>query len=140
MAPDVEEHARAILFQLELGKKQMEQLGKQEQMIEGAILEINSTIDALNTIKNQKSGDEIMVQVGAGSFMKAKLIDTGNVLVGVGAGISIEKKLPDAVAIMQERGEKLSESMKSVRKTMGELAIRISELNRQAQQMMGPMN
>ena len=99
-APDNEEQARAILFQLDMGKRQLEQLTKQEQMIEGAIMEVNSTIEALNILKSQRIGDEIMVQVGAGCFMKAKLTDTENVLVGVGAGMSVEKKVPDAVSTM----------------------------------------
>ncbi|MBU0761588.1 MAG: prefoldin subunit alpha [Candidatus Altiarchaeota archaeon] len=136
---DKENQVRGLLYQLEVGRKQLDQLVKQEQMIEGALMEINSTVDALNTLKNQKPGDAIMVQVGAGSFMKAKLEDTENVLVGIGAGMSVEKKIPDAVQALQERRTSLTESLKSLRKTMGELTLRIADLNAQAEKMMGPL-
>jgi prefoldin alpha subunit len=134
-----EQQANALLYQLEIGRKQLEQLTKQEQMIQGALMEMESTLEALDALKARNPGDEIMLQVGSGAFMKAKLTDTQNVMVGIGAGLSVEKKIGDAIFTMKARTESLNDSMKNVRKSMGELTMKIAELNMRAQKMMGSL-
>jgi prefoldin alpha subunit len=132
-----EEHVRRLLMQIESGKRQMEQLNRQAQLMESAMAELNSTVDALNTLKGLKPGVEVLVQVGAGSYVRAALKDTENVLVGVGAEMSVEKGIPDAVEALESRKKQLNDSYSSVQKTIGEIAIKLGELNAQAEHMMG---
>lgn len=132
-----EQQLQKMMMQLEYGRRQMDQLGKQAQLAESALAEINSTADALDTLRGQKPGTEMMVQVGAGTFIKAELKDAENVLVGIGAEMSVVKKLPDAVVTLQARGKQLAESLAAINKTMGELSLKLAELNSQAQEMAG---
>ena len=67
--------------------------------------------------------------------MRAKLADTENVLVGIGGEVSVEKKIPDALATLDARRQELTESFKSVQKAMGDLSSKLNELNMQAEQM-----
>jgi prefoldin alpha subunit len=135
-----EEQVRRMLVQIETGKKQMEQLGKQAQMVESAIIETQATIEALNSLSQQKPGTEMMVQVGSGAFIRVTIKDVDNILVGIGAGMSVEKKLPEAVETLEARKTQLSASFSSVQRTMGELGIKLAELNSTAEQMMGGMH
>ncbi|MFH1054816.1 MAG: prefoldin subunit alpha [Candidatus Altiarchaeota archaeon] len=126
-----------ILMQLELGKRQMDQMGRQSQMIESAIAELNSTLEALNSIKDQKPGTEVMMPLGAGSYMRAALKDNENVMLGIGAEMYVEKKLPDATETLRERAKKLAESHASLQKSMAELGTKLNAMSGQAEEMMG---
>jgi prefoldin alpha subunit len=138
MDPNAEEHVRRLLMQLETGRRQMDQLNRQAQLIEAASGEISSTLEALDAIKGQSSGVETLVPVGSGSYVRGKLLDTESVVVGVGAGIYVEKRLPDAIEFMEGKRKQLLESYSTIQRTSGELAVKIAELNSQAEQMMGP--
>ncbi len=135
---DAEEKARAIMAQLEMSKKQMEALNRQAEMVEGALMELRATTSALKALKDEKRENEILVQVGSGSYLRAKLDDTENVLVGIGGNLTVEKTIPDAVDTLDVRGKKLTESMVKLQKSIGELGMRMSDLNRVAESMMGP--
>ncbi|MBD3388228.1 MAG: prefoldin subunit alpha [Candidatus Altiarchaeales archaeon] len=133
----MDEELRNTLMQLETGKRQLDQLGKQGQMIESAILELTSTVEALKSLESQKTGSEVLVPFGAGSYITASLKDTESVLVDIGAGYSVEKKLPDAIVTLEGRRKHLTQSLQQLNKTMGEMAVRMGELNTQAEAMMG---
>jgi len=134
-----EEEARSLVNQLEMGKRQMDTFRRQAEMIEGAIVEINSALDTIKAMGKHSPGDEILVQVGSGSFMRAQISDAENVLVGIGGNLTAEKKAPEALEILDVRGKKLAESLDKLQKTMGDLAMRMAELNKQAESMIGPM-
>lgn len=134
----MEEELRKTLVALETGKRQMDQLAQQGQVMENAIAELAVTVEALNTIKGVKAGQETLVPIGAGSYIRAQIKDTETVLVGVGAGFSVEDKIPKAVETLTDRQKKLSESLNSLRKTLQELSVKMEHLNSHAQAMMGP--
>jgi len=132
-----EQQVNRLLMQIDVGKRQMEQMGRQAQMLESAMQELSTTIEALDGIRGQKPGANIMMPVGAGTYMKAALTDLETVIVGVGAEMFVEKKLPDAVETLRLRQQKLSESYANVQKSIGELGGKLSQMSSQAEQMMG---
>lgn len=132
----MDEQLQAILVQLEQGKQQMEQLNRQGQMLESAIAEVDETVSALETINSQESDTPALVPIGAGSYVNAKVTENEHVLVGIGAGFSVEKKVPDAVSALRERRTQMEQSHRSLQKIVGEIAQRLAELNGQAQSMM----
>jgi prefoldin alpha subunit len=132
-----EEQIRRVLMQLEAGKRQMEALSRQAQMVESAVGELDSTMEALKALGQEKAGVELLVPSGSGTFMRASLKDPGSVLVGVGADVSVERRMPEAVRTLEERRKQLAESYGSIQKTIGELGIRLAELNSQAEEMLG---
>jgi len=132
----MDDKLQKTLLQLESGRRQLEQFSRQAQMIEAAIAELAATVEALNTLKDQKPGVEVMMPVGAGSYVRGALKDTGNVLVGIGADMSVERKIPGAVQVLEDRKKKLMESLGGINKTIGEMSLRLGELNQQAERML----
>ncbi|MFH1403170.1 MAG: prefoldin subunit alpha [Candidatus Altiarchaeota archaeon] len=124
---------QSIMLQLESGKRQLEAMTRQGQLIESAIAEINSTIEALDAIKETEEGTELLVSIGSGSFIKVSLKDNEKVIVGVGAGVSLEKKLPESLKTLNSRKDELRKSLEKISKSAAELTGRIEELNMVAQ-------
>jgi prefoldin alpha subunit len=55
-----------------------------------------------------------------------KLANSDKVVVGMGAGVSIEKPLPEAKAILKERLEELEKSAVSAQQQFAQVAERIN--------------
>ena len=130
-----EQEIQRTLMQLEAERRRFEALSKQGQLVESALIEVNATIQALNSMAEVKEGTEILVSLGANTFVKATLKDKENVMVGVGAGVSIEKKRAEAVSSLEARREELSKTMGSIQKMSAEAAARVEALNDAAEGM-----
>jgi len=48
------------------------------------------------------------VPIGFGSFVKANLVNTDTIVVGVGAGVSVEKNIDDAKSFLEKRKDELT--------------------------------
>lgn len=53
---------------------------------------------ALEAIAQLKAGDEVLLSLGGGNFVRAKLAEADKVISGVGSGYSVEGPVQDAVA------------------------------------------
>ena len=56
-----------------------------------------------------------------------KLANPEKVIVGMGAGVSVEKPLPEAKAIVKERIEELQKTQVSAQQQFGQIAERITQ-------------
>ncbi|MCX6695799.1 MAG: prefoldin subunit alpha [Candidatus Altiarchaeota archaeon] len=130
-----EQELQKTLMQLESERRRMEALSKQGQAVEAAMMEVNATIQAIESLKDVKEGTEMLVPMGANTFVKATLKDRENILVGIGAGASVEKTRADAVKSLESRREQLNKSMGALHKMSAELAGRIEGLNDVAETM-----
>ena len=83
----------------------------------------NMTLDAL---EKEKENAELLVPIGSSSYIKVKLANTDKVIVGVGAGVSIEKTVPEAKEIVKERLSELEKTMTSAQQQFAQVAQRIN--------------
>ena len=59
-------------------------------------------------------------------YVKAKLANPDKVVVGLGAGVSVEKTLQEAKAIVKERLDELQKTMVSAQQQFAQVAGRIN--------------
>jgi prefoldin alpha subunit len=93
-----------------------------------------ATLEGMQTLKK---GDEILVPIGASSFIRARIDDTEKVIVGVGSNVSVDKTLGDAAASIQERislvESKIKESQDAYIKVAQRLDVFAAEAQRRVQ-------
>ncbi len=101
---------------------------------------VKETLEGLKKTEDERP--EVLVPIGAGSFLRGVLIDKNNAIVSVGAGYAIEKGLDDAVTYLEARIKeyddaiaKTQEALKKLEEQLGELAQKAQEL--QQRQAMG---
>ena len=82
---------RQAIAAMESYKERVEALSRQVQVLRVSLEEVTMSSDALKAFKNAKEGDDIMVPVGASSFITVKVTSNRNVVVGIGSNISVEK-------------------------------------------------
>jgi prefoldin alpha subunit len=80
----------------------------------------------LEDVEKEKEDAELLVPIGGSSYVKAKLANPDKVVVGMGAGVSVEKTLQEAKAIVKERIDELEKTMVSAQQQFAQVADRLN--------------
>ena len=129
---------------MESYRNRTEALNRQVTVLRSTLDEVNMANESIKTLMNAAEGDEIMIPIGASSFMNVKVSSNKNVIVGVGSGISVEKDPEDASKYMEANAAELSEALKKTVDALNEVqqalatvseAVQIEYSNRQQTQM-----
>lgn len=118
--------AQRFAQELNLLQNLGESLQKQIELLNQNLLEISLTTNTLNELEKNAGEKEILVSLGSGSFVQGQLPKTENVIVGLGAGVSADRTIPEAKKILEERAEAYG---KLVERSRGELDKVLSRVN-----------
>ena len=99
--------------EMQLIEKQVHQLRQRLQIVEGEIQEVRSNSVALDEMSKVKPGEELMIPLANGIFMRGTVKETEKLLVGVGASI-VEKDIPSTKNILDQRLQTLEKYHKEV--------------------------
>jgi prefoldin alpha subunit len=121
-----EEEFSKLSVEIRLLEQTADTLQQRISMINAAITDLTYANMTLDGVEKEKQGAEILVPIGGSSYIKVKLANTDKVVVGMGAGVSIEKTLPEAKEIVKERLGKLETTMASAQQQFAQIAQRIN--------------
>ncbi|MFC2153898.1 prefoldin subunit alpha [Candidatus Altiarchaeota archaeon] len=130
---DMQRELQSIMVQIEDQKAQHGQLARQAQILEEGLAEINATREAIKSVKEQKPGTNILVPLGSGSFLKGTLADNKTLLLGIGAGVTIEKSLPEADKFLEEKNKEMVKTLEKIRTDLENVGKTITALNQHAE-------
>ncbi len=127
-----EKEAREAYFELKMIEEQMKQLQQQMENLEQNIIEFENAVKSIDELKS-KSGEEAFVPVSSGIYAKAKLHDTDNFIVNVGAGVAVEKPAVETKGLIEKqlvemRGyrEQMAKGMQLLSSRAGEIEAAVS--------------
>ena len=119
---------RQAMATMESYKERAEALTRQVQVLRVSLEEVTMAADALKAFQNAKEGDEIMVPIGASSFITVKVTSNRNVVVDIGSSISVEKEVDDAINYMEGNGAEISEALKKTADALNETQQTLNNL------------
>ena len=121
--------------------QQFELLSQQLRFIESARAESLASIEALETLAAADGEVSTLLSLGGGVSVRATVADTKKMLVGIGAGVTVEKSTEEAVSFLRDRitemdasGKRLSESLGKLQSQMAAVEQRMQEIYASAQQ------
>ena len=129
-----DDELRQALAALEAYKNQLNALTQQSQLLQMSYEETLSASRTLSALVDAKEGDEIMVPVGASSFITAKVTSSPKAVVGIGNKVSVEKSLTDAVEYMKSNLEEIADALKKLTESMQEMDAAARNLSLAVQQ------
>src|SRR5512137_1026937 len=88
---------------LEYYKQQLESIDMQLQYLQSTLADYQRAKITVDQLHDVDENSEILIPVGAGTFVNGSLKNASNVLIGVGAGIVIEKPVEETVVKLEER-------------------------------------
>jgi len=115
-----EEFLRETMVELRVLESSVNLIQSRLNMIGNALDEMSMTNTSLEGIKNSSKGSEILVPTGASSFVRATLSDVKKVIMGVGAGVSIEKTIEDSLTDLKNRQDELEKIKSSLQNQFGQ--------------------
>jgi prefoldin alpha subunit len=121
-----EEELRRLSVEMRFLEQTAETLQQRIKMINAAMTDLTYANMTLESMEKEKENAELLVPIGGSSYIKVKLACADKVVVGVGAGVSIEKTLPEAKAIVKERLEELEKTMRSAQQQFAQVAQRVN--------------
>jgi len=121
-----EEELRRLSVEMRYLEQTAEVLQQRINMVNTAIADLTYANATLDGIEKEKENTEMLVPIGGSSYVKVKLADPNKVIVGLGAGVSIEKTLAEAKATLKERLDELEKTMTSAQQQFSQVAERIN--------------
>ena len=107
----------------------MNELQSRLSMINSAISEMRLSNVTLDGLENQKKGTQLFVPVGGGSYVKAKLETSKQVIVGIGADVAVEKNLKDAKAEVETRLASMEKTREALGQQLNQVVARLQQNN-----------
>jgi prefoldin alpha subunit len=121
-----EEELRRLSVEMRYLEQTADALQQRISMVNAALTDLTYANMTLDGIETQKENAELLVPIGGGSYVKVKLADTNKVIIGMGAGVSIEKTLAEAKVTLKERLDELEKTMNVAQQQFTQVAERIN--------------
>lgn len=127
---DAESKYNNLLSELRLLEEQLSDLQSRIQIVS---VQVQEHIGAGMTMDNLKDeqGHEALIPIGAQLFVRGSITDTSKVFIGLGAGVSVEKSVPQARADLESRVASMQKILADLRNDYVKSAERVAKLRSQ---------
>ena len=112
---------------------QAESIARQLNMLQITINDVETALATVTALQEVPAGKETLVPIGFGTFVNAKLTDPDRVVIGIGAGVSVEKKIDDAKPFLEKRKEELAKFYEQLNNTMAKIGQEMQSIQKLAQ-------
>ena len=127
MASKAEEELRRLSVESRLLEQTAEAVQARINMVNAVITDLTYATVSLEGLEKEKADTKLLVPIGGSSYVKAKLENTDKLIVGIGAGVSVEKTLPETKDIIKRRLEELEKARLSLQTQFGQVVDKINE-------------
>jgi len=122
-----QETFRRLAVELRILEGTAETIQSRLNLVSAALTELFIARNTLEGVEKESPDASLFVPIGGGSFVKAKLQSADKVVVGMGAGVSIEKTVTEAKATVQNRISELEKTRVSLQQQLVQVVGRIQE-------------
>jgi prefoldin alpha subunit len=136
MTKEEEEEITRNLTLIEYYKQQLESIDMQLQYLQSTLADYQRAKMTVEQLHAVDENSELLIPVGAGTFINGSLKNASNVLIGVGAGIVIEKTVDEAVLKLEERIKRIQENLEKMISFGQKIQSDTEELSQKTQHMM----
>ena len=128
-----EQKLRENYTMLETAKAQLDGLARQQQLIQLAVDEHVRARETIKSLSKGAVGDDILIPLGADSYIHAKISENRDAVVGVGSGVSLRKTADEAEKILDSKIDDLSRAFKTVSERAAQTEAMIQDLSEKVQ-------
>jgi len=96
-------------------------------IVRAAINEVTLAHNTLDGIKKLQDGESTLVPVGAGSYVRMQLADSKKLVMGIGAGVAVEKDVETSVTELKGRLEELEKARTSIQQQLDQTSARYQQ-------------
>ncbi len=97
------------------------------ELVSTSLADIYVANQTLEGIKGKTKGSEILAPIGAGSFLKTEVTDTEKIIMGIGAGVAIEKPVDDSIFELKNRQSELERVRTSLQEQLTQVVTKLEQ-------------
>lgn len=127
MASKSEEELRRLSVEIRVLEANAETVQSRINMINAVITDLAYASMSLEGLEKEKENSELLVPIGGNSYIKTKLDNPDKIVVGMGAGVSVEKTLQETKEIIKKRLENLENTRVTLQQQFAQISERIGE-------------
>jgi prefoldin alpha subunit len=116
-----EEEIRRLLGAYQQYQAQAEAIAQQLGLTQMTVQGLDRAIVAVEALDSANDGQEMLVPIGSGSFVFAKLASKERVVLNVGAGVSMEKPVAEAKESLKVRKAEVAEAAKKLSEMLNKI-------------------
>jgi len=125
--PTDDEDFQKSLMQLRVYEGSARALQARLEIVNAALNEFSLASTTLEGVKTQKNDEDALIPVGGGSYVRVKLSDISKIVMGVGAGVAVEKPIQDSINEIKERIADLDKARTALQEQLNQALMRIEE-------------
>ena len=119
--PSLDDQMRQMLADLRFLENSARILQSRLDIVTAALSETLTALSTLEGTKGKPGETETLIPIGSGSFVKSKLADAEKVIIGVGAGVCIEKPIEDSMKDLRLRSSELEKARANVTQQLNQV-------------------
>lgn len=108
-------------LQFQLVQQQIEHLSQQVEILDHQQATVKVSLRAISTLATSPVGKELLAPIADGIFLKGELRDNQELIVNVGAGVAVEKSIPDVITLLKEQQKAIAEKVREGQNVLQEL-------------------
>ncbi len=136
MSSKNEEELRRTSIELRYLEQTAEALQSRLNMINAVRTDLTYATMALEGLEKEAEDSELLVPIGGTSYIKTKLANPDKLIVGIGAGVSVEQTKEEAKNTIKRRVEDLDKARMTVQQQLTRVAEKISEQRQKFETLM----
>lgn len=122
-----EDIVRQLASEIRILEGSLSALQSRLDIVRAAINEVTLAFNTLEGLKNLKEGEETLIPVGAGSYIRTRIADSKKLVMGIGAGVAIEKDVESSVGELKGRLEEMDRARTSIQQQLEQTASRYQQ-------------
>jgi prefoldin alpha subunit len=126
LASKSEEELRKLTVEMRLLEQTAEALQSRSNMINAVTTDLSYARMTLEALEKESERSELLVPIGGTSYVRARLENPDKLIVGMGAGVSVEKTRDEAKEIIKKRLEDLEKTRTSIQQQFAQVAEQIN--------------
>jgi prefoldin alpha subunit len=139
LATKDEEELRQLSVELRFYEQTAEALQSRINMVNAVITDLTYASMTLDALEKEKENSELLIPIGGNSYIKARLDNPDKLIVGMGAGVSVEKTLSESKGIIKKRQEELDKTRMSMQQQFVEVIEKTKEHREEIESLVGKM-
>jgi prefoldin alpha subunit len=139
LASKDEEELRQLSVELRFYEQTAEALQSRINMVNAVITDLTYASMTLDVLEKEKENSELLVPIGGSSYIRAKFENPDKLIVGMGAGVSVEKTLLESKEIIKKRQEELDKTRTSLQQQFVQVVDGIREHREKIESLVAKM-
>jgi prefoldin alpha subunit len=110
-------------------------LRQQIELTASVVAELTMSKESLEEIKAREGKGETLVHIGAGNYIRVHLDGVSTVVMGIGAGVSVEKTIAETLTEVESRLRMAQQNSTSLQQQYYQVSARMEQLQSQIEQL-----